>query len=94
MEERRLVLWPVYFDKAKSRSEGRRVPLELAVEKPTAELIRKAAEKAGYKAELDPNAAHPATWFEYRGRVFVYTNERKTEVLRKVAAQLRALKRA
>ncbi len=89
-EERRpLILWPVYFEASKSRSEGRKVPAHLAVKKVTAEAVLKAAKAAGYEAELDPNAKHPACWFESSGRVLVRTNEKKTVVLRKVALQLK-----
>jgi signal recognition particle subunit SRP19 len=91
-EERRpLVLWPVYFEAGKSRSGGRRVPVHLAVKGVTAEAVLKAAKAAGYDAELDPNAKHPACWFESSGRVLVRTGEKKTVVLRKVALQLKRL---
>jgi len=90
-ERRPLVLWPVYFEASKSRSGGRRVPAHLAVRGVTAEAVLKAAKAAGYEAELDPNAKHPAYWFESSGRVLVRTDERKTSVLRKVALQLKRM---
>ena len=88
---RKIVLWPVYFDANKSRGEGRKVPLHLAVKGVTADLVLKAAKAAGYMAELDPDAKHPATWFESSGRVFVYSDEPKTVILKRVAEQLRKL---
>jgi signal recognition particle subunit SRP19 len=90
-ERRPLVLWPVYFEAGKSRSEGRRVPAHLAVKGVTAEAILKAAKAAGYEAEFDPNAKHPAHWFDNSGRVLVRTGEKKTVVLRKVALQLKRI---
>ncbi|MEM0226717.1 MAG: signal recognition particle subunit SRP19/SEC65 family protein [Thermofilaceae archaeon] len=94
MEEGRrpVVLWPVYFDATKSRSSRRRVPASLAVRGVTPEDLLKAAQAAGYRAELDASAKHPATWFESSGRVLVYTDERKSLVIRKVAEQLKKLK--
>jgi len=94
-EERRpVVLWPIYFEATRSRSRRRRVPLSLAVRGVTAEDVLRAAVAAGYRAELDPSSKHPAAWFESSGRVLVYTEERKSVVLRKVGEQLRRLKGA
>lgn len=90
-ERRPLVLWPVYFEAGKSRSEGRRVPVHLAVKGVTAEAVLKAAKAAGYEAEFDPNAKHPAHWFDSSGRVLVRTSQRKTEVLRRVALELKRM---
>ncbi len=86
------MLWPVYFDASRSRSARRRVPLRLAVKGVTAEELLKAAQAAGYKAELDPGARHPAAWFEGSGRVLVHTDEPKSAVLRRVAEQLRRMR--
>lgn len=91
---KKLVLWPVYFEASKSRGQGRRVPARLAVASVSAEDLLKAARAAGYEAELDSGAKHPATWFEGSGRVFVTTDEPKTVVIRKVAEQLRKMKLA
>ncbi len=88
---RPLVVWPVYFEAGKSRSEGRRVPAHLAVKGVTAEAILKAAKAAGYEAELDPNAKHPACWFESSGRVLVRTSQRKAEVLKRIALELKRM---
>lgn len=86
------MLWPVYFEASKSRFRRRRVPARWAAKGVTAEDLLKAAQAAGYKVELDAKAKHPATWFEGSGRVLVFTDERKSLVLRKVAEQLKKLK--
>ncbi len=91
---KKLVLWPVYFDASRSREQGRRVPARLAVTPVSAEDLLKAARAAGYEAELDSEAKHPATWFESSGRVFVTADEPKTVVIRRVAEQLKKMKLA
>ncbi|MCS7104157.1 MAG: hypothetical protein NZ954_01140 [Thermofilaceae archaeon] len=92
-EERRpIVLWPVYFEAGKSRSKGRRVPVHLAVKGMTAEELLKAARAAGFQADLDSKAKHPSHWFESSGRVLVFTREKKSTVVRKVAVQLKSMK--
>lgn len=86
------MLWPIYFEASRSRSARRRVPLHLAAKGVTAEDVLRAAQAAGYNAELDSKAKHPSAWFESSGRVLVYTSDRKSAVLRKVAEQLKRLK--
>lgn len=92
VDRRPLVLWPVYFEASRARSMGRRVPLTLAVKGVTAEELLKAARAAGYNAELDSEAKHPAAWFESSGRVLVRVEEPKALVLRRVAEQLRRMR--
>lgn len=79
-----IVVWPLYFDKKKSRSEGRRVPKRLAIEKPTINDIVKAVKKLGLKYVVEENKKHPSTWFESSGRVLVEKKFKKTELLRKI----------
>lgn len=88
------IIWTVYFDSTKPWSRGRRVPLKLAVEKPKLEEIVLAAKKAGYDRIVeDPDAKHPAWWFEQNnGRIIVYTDEKKSIVIRKIAEKLKEIR--
>lgn len=74
---------------------GRRVPLRLAVEKPRLEEIILAAKRAGYNRIVEePDAKHPACWFEQNnGRIIVYTDEKKSVVIRKIANRLKEIRR-
>lgn len=89
---RKVVIWPFFFDSKLSRSEGRRVPRALSVKTPSLGEVAEAARRAGYRVEVDEKAKHPAHWFDYTGRVLVYTEERKTEVIRKIASELLKVK--
>ncbi|KAJ5736396.1 Signal recognition particle SEC65 subunit [Penicillium malachiteum] len=55
-------LYPVYFDKSRSRAEGRKVGAELAVENPLARDIVDAVQMLGLKAGLEPEKLHPKDW--------------------------------
>lgn len=55
-------LYPVYFDKTRSRAEGRKVGAELAVENPLARDIVDAVQMLGLKAGLEPEKLHPKDW--------------------------------
>lgn len=55
-------LYPVYFDKTRSRAEGRKVGAELAVENPLARDIVDAVQLLGLNAGLEPEKLHPKDW--------------------------------
>ncbi|KAF1844367.1 SRP19-domain-containing protein [Cucurbitaria berberidis CBS 394.84] len=55
-------LYPIYFDKARSRAEGRRVGQELAVENPLAREMADAAANLGLRTVFEPDKTHPKDW--------------------------------
>lgn len=87
------VIWPAYFDAGYSRSEGRRVPAELAVEDPTVDEIAQAIQQVGYDAVIDRDSTYPREYHP-RGRVLVQNADDagKSDLLQAVAAYLQALR--
>ncbi|RAL05507.1 putative C6 transcription factor [Aspergillus ibericus CBS 121593] len=55
-------LYPVYFDKTRSRAEGRKVGSELAVENPLARDIVDAVQMLGLNVGFEPEKLHPKDW--------------------------------
>ncbi|KAF1833107.1 signal recognition particle, SRP19 subunit [Decorospora gaudefroyi] len=55
-------LYPIYFDQARSRAQGRRVGKELAVENPLAREIADAAASLGLRTVFEPDRTHPKDW--------------------------------
>jgi signal recognition particle subunit SRP19 len=55
-------LYPVYFDKSRSRAEGRRVGLEDAVENPLAREIVAACGRLRLETLFEPAKLHPKDW--------------------------------
>lgn len=55
-------IYPVYFDKNRSRKEGRRVGLEGAVENPMAREIVNACGRLGLNTLFEPSRLHPKDW--------------------------------
>ena len=86
----KFVLWPAYFDRERSRGDGRRVPDALAVRQPDAPWIENAARKLGLEPELEEKAVHPSIPYEKVGRVLVAKKGSKEQVLRQVAERMRA----
>jgi signal recognition particle subunit SRP19 len=87
-----VVIWPLYFDAARSRSEGRMVPTSVAISSPTLDQLITAAIKAGYKPEIERDKKHPSNWYESSGRILVPKREPKSAVLRKIAMGMRSKK--
>jgi signal recognition particle subunit SRP19 len=82
------ILWPEYFDSNLSRSHGRRVPIDLAVNSPNCEEIFLICKKLGLSPELEKRSAHPSRWFDPKGRVKVPEKSSKSETIEKVAKAL------
>jgi signal recognition particle subunit SRP19 len=87
------VIWPAYFDAARSRSEGRRVPLEQAVEEPTVDELAKAVQQVGYDAIIERDKTYSRE-YEQRGRVLVQgaDDASKNDLVQAVAAYVNILR--
>lgn len=82
-------LYLAYFDKSKTRGQGRRVPKDLAVERPRLEEVVEAVKRLGLEARVVEGARYPRCWWDSKGLVLVEKKMRKEELLRKVASLLR-----
>ncbi|MCD6593791.1 signal recognition particle subunit SRP19/SEC65 family protein [Candidatus Bathyarchaeota archaeon] len=83
-----IALWPVYFDSAKTRKEGRRIPKKLAKPYPSLEEIGKALERLGVPYRLIPDAAYPRIHWEKSGVVLAKKIKAKNKLLKEVASML------
>jgi signal recognition particle subunit SRP19 len=88
------VIYPAYLDADCSRSEGRRVPRELAVADPTVDEIAKAVQQVGYDAVIERTVAYSREHHRERGRVLVKDADDagKADLLQASAAYLQALR--
>ncbi|RPA78663.1 signal recognition particle, SRP19 subunit [Ascobolus immersus RN42] len=55
-------IYPLYWDKNRTVSQGRRVPLEYAVENPLATELISACNSLGLKSLFEPTKTHPKDW--------------------------------
>ena len=70
-DDNAIVLWPEYFDKNRTRTEGRRLPVELCVDKPDLDIIAKGAMILDLDYKIFEDAAYPANWAARAGCVRV-----------------------
>src|SRR5215469_2533978 len=73
-------LYAVYFDKTRSRSEGRQVSSKLAVENPLARDILDACQQLGLRVGFEPEKLHPKDWAN-PGRVRVLLKDEDGHLL-------------
>lgn len=87
------VIWPAYLDADLTRSEGRRVPEDLAVPGPTVDEIAEAVGQVGYDAVIEREKTYSRE-YEPRGRVLVKDADdaSKSDLLGAVAAYLGAIR--
>lgn len=78
--KKKIIVYPCYFDVRRSRRMGRRVPRSLAVQKPQLDELRVIAEHMKLDYDLDPDARHPAAWWEKNtGRMLLKKTDQEGE---------------
>ncbi len=84
------ILWPAYFDATKSRGDGRRIPLDMAIDEPTVDEIAKAVQQVGYDAVIERDKTYPRQHWDDTGRVVVSgaDDESKNDLVQAVGAYL------
>jgi signal recognition particle subunit SRP19 len=88
------VLYPAYFDASLSRSDGRRVPVDLAVEDPEVDEVAKAVQQVGYDVVVERDRHYSRESHRERGRVLVKNPEgdSKNDIVQAAAAYVSALR--
>ena len=86
------IIWPAYFDAAKSRKKGRRVPKNLAVQSPKIAEVKEAADKLGLKNEMNLEAHFPKNPWSKTGMLLIEKKEPKEKIIQKLAKQLVRIK--
>ena len=87
------VIWPAYLDANRTRSEGRRVSQDLAVEEPTVDEIAKAVQQIGYDATIERDKTYSREPWADRGRVVVRgADDSKNDLVQAVAAYVVAMR--
>ena len=84
----KIVIWPVYFDSTKSRSEGRRVPKNLAIPEPDVKTVQKAVEHVALEAEVIPDIKHPRMSWRKSGALIVSKKDSKNRIIKNIAEEL------
>jgi signal recognition particle subunit SRP19 len=81
-------VYPEYLDKTLKRSEGRRLPLDSALENPTLDEIRLAAEKLNLDYDVIKEGSYPRQWWNSRGLILIEKKDSKLNTLRNLSYEI------
>jgi signal recognition particle subunit SRP19 len=87
-DDKKYVIYPIYFDRSISRLKGRKVSQKHAVEKPSLENIAKAAKSLGLNPILEKNATHSSTPWKREGRILIEKKGPKSKLLLQLSNRL------
>jgi signal recognition particle subunit SRP19 len=93
-KQEKVIIWPTYFDSARTRKDGRRVPKSLAVVSPRIDDVKEAAEKLRLACELVPDAGYPRTPMLKSGMLLVQKKGSKSQTIVMIARQLSRMRSA
>jgi signal recognition particle subunit SRP19 len=82
------IVWPTYFDQAKTRTKGRRVPRNLAITYPKIDEIQAATQRLGMKTEISIDAIFPKSPWQKTGMIKVEKKTPKEHILKAIAKQM------
>jgi len=91
-DKNKLVIWPVYIDRNRSRSQGRIISKKSSIAEPTLIEIEKAALKLGLNPEVEKDKSYPKSWWEKSGRVLIDNSAPKTQLSRKIATTIKEIR--
>ncbi|HIH44329.1 MAG TPA: signal recognition particle protein Srp19 [Candidatus Methanoperedenaceae archaeon] len=91
-EKRKLVIWPVYIDAAKTRGEGRIVPKRFSVQNPVLREIERAAQALGLNPSVEADRAYPRSWWEVSGRVLVDVRAPKSKTVAEIGQKIKEMR--
>ncbi|MCF2137173.1 MAG: signal recognition particle subunit SRP19/SEC65 family protein [Candidatus Thorarchaeota archaeon] len=63
----KVIVWPAYLDSGLSRSQGRRIPVNLAAPGVTIDILKQAADSIGFEAIVEPDKRYPRDWTRSSG---------------------------
>ncbi len=87
-DKNKLIIWPVYLDVTKSRSEGRILPMKESVKSPTLKEIEKAAAELNLAPVVETDKAYPKSWWTTGGRVLVDKKGPKSIIVKQIAQNI------
>lgn len=86
------MIWPIYLDKEKSLSQGRKIASEYAISEPRIREIENAAKRLGYTFIVETDKSYPGEWYANSGRIIINSEESKKEILIKLSNQIKTIR--
>jgi signal recognition particle subunit SEC65 len=84
----KIMIWPTYFDSAKPRNKGRRVPKNLSVKSPRTAEIMEAVKQLGLRYKVPNGAGGRSTLWLQTGMILVEKKGSKAQTIRMIVKQI------
>ncbi|MCW4006295.1 MAG: signal recognition particle protein Srp19 [Candidatus Bathyarchaeota archaeon] len=91
-KQKKVIIWPAYFDSGKTRKEGRRVNKDAAVHSPKIDELEQATIQLNLEYETIPDKGYPKTPWNKTGMLHVEKDQSKEHVINQIAKQLQQIK--
>jgi len=88
IDDHKLIIWPIYFDKNISRNNGRRISKKYSIDNPDIEKISKVLKSLGVSFETEKNTSHPLRSWKKEGRIIISKKSDKNKLLNQIAKLL------
>ena len=88
IDDHKLIIWPIYFDKNISRDNGRRISMKCAIDKPDIEKISKILRSLGISHDIEKNTSHPFRPWKRDGRIIINKIVDKNKLINQIAKLL------
>ena len=89
------VIWPAYFNKSLTWSQGRRVIKSQSVDTPTIDQIVTACRSLKLPFTVETEKIYPSKWWSNKGRILIDKKESKLskgETIKAIAKKLKKIK--
>jgi signal recognition particle subunit SEC65 len=85
-------IYPIYLDKSKSLENGRRIPFDFSIEKPSVIYIEKVCEYLGYEYQVELSKKHPKDPFSIGRMRILLKDKTKKQCLLEIAENYEKVK--
>ena len=92
MSDKPLVIYPEYFDFNLKRSEGRKVPVNISVNRPNIYELYSITKDIGNDVKKS-SKSHPSNWSAEQGSINLFYEGKKMELLHKIGKELKNLRK-
>ncbi len=92
MSDKPIVLYPEYFDFNLKRSEGRKIPINISVKKPSVDELYSITKNIGAEVKKS-SKSHPSNWSAELGSINLFYDGKKMELLHKIGKELKNLRK-
>ena len=92
MTDKPIVIYPEYFDFNLKRSEGRKVPVNISVKRPSIDELYSITKDIGTEVKKN-SKSHPSNWDAELGSINLFYEGKKMALLHKIGKELKNLRK-